>query len=135
VAKNRIVAIQKVFQTTNAKIISEFGGLEISGITYKHPYLGRTGLVIEDEYVSDEDGTGLVHNAPDFGIEDFLACEKVKIKPFNPMDGNGVFNQNCLDQELVGKFYLDTNEIVIKKLEDAHSLIKYEPFNHQVAHD
>jgi isoleucyl-tRNA synthetase len=87
------------------------------------------------EYVSDTDGTGLVHNAPGFGAEDYLACKKYGIKPYAPIDNYGNFTDEAIDKSLVGIFYNDSNKIITEQLKAKNALLSLEFFNHSVAHD
>jgi isoleucyl-tRNA synthetase len=91
--------------------------------------------IILAEYVLDTNGTGLVHNASGFGSDDYLACKKYGIKPYVPIDAYGKFNDESIDKDLVGKFYLDTDEIIIEKLKLNNALLKHSVISHSVAHD
>ncbi|MDE7221836.1 MAG: class I tRNA ligase family protein, partial [Ureaplasma sp.] len=103
---------------------------------YIHPiYNNKINSIILAEYVSDEDGTGLVHNAPDFGLDDYLACKKYGISPFSPIDKFGKFNQSINDERLINVFYQDSNEIIINWLKETNNLVKLEKINHRVACD
>jgi isoleucyl-tRNA synthetase len=93
-------------------------------------------IVILAEYVSDVSGTGLVHNAPDFGNDDYLACLKYNIKPFSPIDNYGKYNNRIIDQQLINVYYEDANKIIIAKLQSVNAIIgdvKY--ITHSSAHD
>jgi isoleucyl-tRNA synthetase len=86
--------------------------------------------------VSSLNGTGLVHNAPDFGNDDYLACAKYNIKPFSPIDNFGRYNDKIIDHDLIGVFYNDANEIIINKLCKNNSIIgEIGKIIHAVAHD
>jgi len=87
------------------------------------------------EYVSADDGTGLVHNAPGFGSDDYLACKKYGINVYCPIDNNGKFTKEVNDDELVGVFYDDANKIITKRLNNKNALLKLEFVTHSVAHD
>ncbi|MDE5553228.1 MAG: isoleucine--tRNA ligase [Malacoplasma sp.] len=119
----------------NYEIVSEFLGKNIEGVLYKHPMYDKKLKIISDAYVSDKNGTGLVHNAPGFGNEDYLACKKHGIKPFCPIDDFGHFTADVRDKELVGVFYLKVNDIVIKRLEDSKNLLLKEKISHSHPHD
>lgn len=67
-------------------------------------------MVILADYVGKDDGTGLVHNAPGFGLEDYLACAKYNIGVYCPVDELGKFNSDVKIPELNGVFYEDANE-------------------------
>jgi isoleucyl-tRNA synthetase len=106
-------------------------------IKYSHPIYNLNSFIILAEYVLDSNGSGLVHNASGFGKEDYLACKKYNIKPFSPIDGDGKFNEqiNQIDPELFGKFYEDTNEIIIEKLRKSNALLFCEKITHSAAID
>jgi isoleucyl-tRNA synthetase len=125
----------EILNMQDYKIVAEFSGNELENIKYKHPIYDIESPIILADYVSNENGTGLVHNAPDFGAEDYLACKKYDIKPIGPLDNYGKFNDNCIDKELVGIFYDEANKIICDKLTAANALLKLEFFTHSVAHD
>ncbi len=135
VAKNLLEDLTSVFAWENPKIENEFLGIELENIEYNHPLYDKKGKIVVDEYVSSENGTGIVHNAPGFGHEDYLACKKYGIKPFCPIDQYGKFTEEVNDAELVGLFYSKANEIIIKRLQDKHLLMKYQKIIHSAAHD
>lgn len=116
-------------------VVGEFLGKELDKLNYKHPLYSKKTHVILAAYVSDKDGTGLVHNAPGFGHDDYLACKKYGIKVFCPIDNYGKFTEEVKDKELVGKFYVDANPIIIDRLSKDNSLLLSEKIKHQAAHD
>lgn len=65
--------------------------------TYAHAlYPDRVNRVLVANFVSDEDGTGLVHCAPGFGPDDFQVCKKAGIKEILvPIDDAGKFANDC----------------------------------------
>jgi isoleucyl-tRNA synthetase len=107
----------------------------LENITYYHPFYKRTGKVILADYVSIDNGTGLVHNAPDHGSDDYIACKKYKIDPFEPIDKFGNFTSVINDNELIGKFYNDTNEIIINRLKKSNCLLCQNKIIHSAAVD
>ncbi|MGL5630255.1 MAG: isoleucine--tRNA ligase [Mycoplasmoidaceae bacterium] len=131
-------SLNKIFQKLkidNYKLISEYKGSEFEGTTYKHPLYEKSGLVIIADYVSDSDGTGLVHNAPGFGHEDYMACKKYGIPPFCPINDSGVFTDEINDSELVFHFYDNVNDNIIDRLEKSRNLLWKEKIKHSAAHD
>jgi isoleucyl-tRNA synthetase len=86
-------------------------------------------------YVSNEDGTGLVHNSPGFGEDDYLACKKYGIAPFSPIDNLGKFTSEINDKTLIGLFYDDADKVIVEQLQKNHALLKLDYVNHSVAHD
>jgi isoleucyl-tRNA synthetase len=110
----------------------------LENVKYVHSlYKNLTSPIILAEYVLDSNGSGLVHNASGFGKDDYLACKKYGIKPFSPIDADGKFDAsiNPIDPDLFGKFYEDTNELIIEKLTKAGSLDRADKITHSAAID
>jgi isoleucyl-tRNA synthetase len=104
-------------------------------INYAHPLYERKSPVIIAEYVEEGDGTGLVHNAPGFGNDDYFACMKYGIKPYAPIDNYGKFTSEVNDATLIGVFYEDANKIITERLTACNALLNLSFFTHSVAHD
>ncbi|MGL4617326.1 MAG: isoleucine--tRNA ligase [Mycoplasmoidaceae bacterium] len=117
------------------KVLKEFKGKDLENDEYVHPlYPQKIYKIILANYVLS-DNTGLVHNAPGFGNDDYLACKKYGINVYCPIDSFGKFTSECEDEELLGKFYMEANQIIIDKLKNNNSLIQYKKITHSVAHD
>lgn len=109
---------------------------ELEKLTYFNPINeNNDGIIILADYVSAIDGTGLVHNAPGFGSDDYLACKKYGINPYSPIDNFGKYDESINNKELVGVFYNDANALIIEKLKATNSLIYLEEISHRVACD
>jgi isoleucyl-tRNA synthetase len=115
--------------------LQEFKGAILEGVSYRHCLYDRTSPLIAANYISSDDGTGLVHNAPDFGEDDYLACKKYNIHPFNPLDIYCKFTKEINDDLLVGIFYDDANKLITDRLSKANHLLKLSFVNHSAAHD
>ncbi|MDR2461733.1 MAG: isoleucine--tRNA ligase [Mycoplasmataceae bacterium] len=135
IAKNTLTRIKEELGWKDCEVIDEISGKELEKIIYKHPILSQESPVILADYVIETNGTGLVHNAPGFGIEDYLACKKYNIHAYSPIDAYGKFTNEVKDEELVGIFYDDANEKIIDKLSKANALLKKTTFTHSVACD
>ncbi|MGH2834133.1 MAG: isoleucine--tRNA ligase, partial [Solirubrobacteraceae bacterium] len=81
-----------------AEILERFLGGELIGAHYEGPIFPTSGRgqggspVIAGDFVTTEDGTGLVHLAPAFGEDDFLSVAAAKLDPFDPSNPHAVFN-------------------------------------------
>ncbi|MGL9761793.1 MAG: class I tRNA ligase family protein [Wolbachia sp.] len=84
------------------------------------------------DYVTAEDGTGVVHTAPGFGEEDFYLCQSHNIPAICPIDNGGKFTAEVLD--LAGVHVFDTNDTVIKKLKEQGNWFKTEQYIHNYPH-
>lgn len=67
-------------------VLKEFSGKELEGIVYTHPFGLRKGKVVCADYVSREDGSGLVHTAPGHGAEDYQTGLRYKLDIVMPVD-------------------------------------------------
>lgn len=81
-------------KTIPFKVLAEFGGGELAGIRYEQllPYVKPEGdafRVVVGDFVSTEDGTGIVHLAPTFGADDFRVCKQHDIPAILVKDENG----------------------------------------------
>ena len=89
------------------EIIAEMKGSDLVDKTYQplFPYFEDEKTkgsfrVIADDFVSMEDGTGIVHTAPAFGEADFYACQKANIEIVCPVDNNGKFTEEVKDLQI-----------------------------------
>lgn len=108
---------------SSIKVVGACKGSELVGKHYEplFPYfahLKKEGAfrVIEDDFVSTEDGTGIVHTAPAFGETDFYACKKAGIPLACPVDNNGCFTNEI--PEYAGKFVKDADKEIIRGLKE-----------------
>ena len=135
VAKSLVEKLAEILEWKTYEIVSEFLGKKIENVSYKSPLTDKKCKIIVDDYVSDADGTGLVHNAPGFGHEDYLACKKYGIKPYCPIDNLGKFTKDVKNKDLEGLFYQDANPVIIEKLDKKGYLLKHSKITHSAAHD
>lgn len=72
-------------------ILLELDGKQLEGLEYEHPFGIRKGRVVLANYVSSEEGTGLVHTAPGFGTEDYVTGKRYGLEVLAPVDAQGRF--------------------------------------------
>lgn len=135
ICKDLISKLNDVFKWTNYKVIRTIKGSDLENLNYIHPIKNKHCPIICADYVSNSDGTGLVHNAPGFGLEDYIACKKYNINIYCPINEYGKFTNEVEDAELVDKFYVDTNPIIIDRLKDKNALLHHEVITHSVGFD
>ncbi|WP_341811109.1 class I tRNA ligase family protein [Wolbachia endosymbiont (group A) of Oxytorus armatus] len=110
---------------------------DLAGLSYKplFDYFKDTKnafRVFIADYVTEEDGTGVVHTAPGFGEEDFYLCQSHDIPVICPIDNSGKFTAEISD--LAGVHVFDTNDTVIKKLKEQGNWFKTEQYIHNYPH-
>ncbi len=135
VAKNLLEKFIKSVNWSNFEIVNTFLGKDLELVEYFNPLTKEINPVILADYVSDEDGTGLVHNAPGFGLDDYYACKKYNINVYCPIDEYGKFTSDVKIPELNGIFYEKANDIIINLLANSNALIHKSKFIHSVAID
>ncbi|MCU0651906.1 MAG: isoleucine--tRNA ligase [Candidatus Omnitrophica bacterium] len=109
-------------------VIREFSGKELEGLIYSHPFGLRKGRVVLADYVSKEDGTGLVHTAPGHGNEDYFTGVKYKLDIIMPVDTRGNFDATA--GEFQGLNIFAANKLILEKLTSLDVLL----FNSQIQH-
>ena len=118
------------------KVIATFEGSALEGISYKRPLelidIPDSHFIVLADYVTIEDGTGLVHQSPAFGADDLLVCRKYGLPVVNPMAPDGTFLETT---PLVGGiFFKDADKILIKELKSNGTLFKHQQFEHSYPH-
>ncbi|MFH0913573.1 MAG: isoleucine--tRNA ligase [Candidatus Omnitrophota bacterium] len=110
------------------ELIKEIKGRDLEGLTYNHPFVSRQGRVVLADYVSKEEGTGLVHTAPGHGNDDYLTGLKYKLNILMPVDDKGNFDTTA--GEFQGLNVYDANKLIVDKLQKLGALF----FNSQIEH-
>ena len=87
--------------------------------------------VVVDDYVTTEDGTGIVHIAPAFGEEDYNVAKKYNLTFIQLVDENGKMSDKT---EFAGMFVKDADKYVIDKLQKEDKMFKVLPFEHAYPH-
>jgi isoleucyl-tRNA synthetase len=88
--------------------------------------------VLAGDFVSTEDGTGVVHMAPGFGEDDQVACNAVGIPTVCPMDEHGRYTAEVRDW--VGVHVFDANPDVIRHLKDQGVVVRHDSYDHSYPH-
>ena len=89
IGSDRLPAVAEDLGWKDYKVLKTLKGTDFDRMTYKHPLYDVTGLVMNDTYVTDDDGTGLVHNATGFGEDDYNVGRRYGLPVFSPMDAQG----------------------------------------------
>jgi isoleucyl-tRNA synthetase len=88
--------------------------------------------VLTADFVTTEDGTGVVHMAPAFGEDDKIICDAAGIKPVNPVDPTGKFDVTVPDY--AGQHVFDANKVIVKDLRAANTLVRADSYDHSYPH-
>lgn len=93
----------------------------------------RAWRVIGAEFVSTEDGTGIVHTAPAFGADDFETGKKEGLPVLNPIAPDGRFTAKA--SLVSGMWFKDADKVVSRDLRDRGLMFKHETYLHNYPHD
>ena len=124
-------------QLENATLVKKIKGSDLIGMSYEPMFNYFSNLkekgafkVLSGEFVSTEDGTGVVHIAPGFGQDDFEACRAYdeNFPVVCPVDEAGKFTQEVSDYAGVQVF--ETNEPIMQWLKTNGLLVKKEQYTH-----
>ena len=118
-----------------AEVIETFKGKDLENIEYEQllPFVkveGKAFIVTCDDYVTMEDGTGIVHIAPAFGVDDARVGEKYGITYVNPVGLDGTYTEGPWKGTLVFDADLD----IIKYLKENDKLFKKQKITHDYPH-
>src|SRR4051812_31631234 len=104
-------------------------GKDLEHAEYRHPFIGRVSPIVLAQYVSVEDGTGLVHTAPGHGTEDYQTGRVYQLPTLSPVDVSGRFNAEA-PAPLVGKGVFAANPAIVAMLRESGHLYHDLPFVH-----
>lgn len=114
-----------------------YAGQELAGLGYQPPYdffLDEPNAfrILVADYVTTEDGTGVVHQAPAFGEDDMLTCQQAGIGVVIPVDMDGKFTSLVPPYE--GMLVFDANKDIIRDLKAAGRILRHQTIEHSYPH-
>jgi len=123
-----------------AQIAERFPGSSLVGLAYEPPFdfipasaYGEKGhTVLAADFVTADDGTGLVHTAIAFGEDDFRLGEQNGLEVINPVRGDGTYDERI--GTYAGRNVRDADADLIEDLRSRGRLLKSEPYEHSYPH-
>ncbi len=132
-AAELVSSVMKSVGIEEYETVGSFKGKDLEYIKTKHPLYDRTSPVIVGDHVTLESGTGCVHTAPGYGVEDFEVCKNYdEIGILVCVDAKG--RQTAEAGEFEGLDTDEANKAIAKKLEEVHALLGMEKIVHQYPH-
>jgi len=124
----------------SAEVLSKFAGKEIVGAAYEPPFnfisaadYGPAGhTVLAADFVTAEEGTGLVHTAIAFGEDDFRLGEQAGLAAINPVKPDGSYDERI--GSYAGRQVKDCDADLIADLESRGRLLRAEDYEHSYPH-
>ncbi len=127
------------------EVLGSYLGSELLGMRYLPPFsyfmdCTNAFRVLPGDFVTTEDGTGIVHMAPAYGEDDKEAGDRAGIMPVTPVDTNGRFDASVPDYQ--GQHVFDANPAIIRDLKNGTGpaaangalLLRHETYEHPYPH-
>lgn len=108
--------------------------LAASGTIYLHPFIEKVGKLVAADYVTFDEGTGLVHTAPGHGAEDYFTGIHESLPIYCPVLGDGTFD-DTVPEWLRGKDVWSANALVVEHLRTSGHLFHEHEYEHSYPHD
>ncbi|MAY74948.1 MAG: isoleucine--tRNA ligase [Phycisphaerae bacterium] len=152
---NVTVLAEKLINTVTTKakseeveVLARTTGDKLAGLRYKHPFIdeapkphghpdadtSKVYTVVEADYVTLEDGTGLVHTAPGHGADDYQTGLREGVPVYCPVRGDGTYDHS-VPEWIRDMSIWDANEKVERRLAESGHLFHGERFMHSYPHD
>jgi isoleucyl-tRNA synthetase len=120
----------------DAEVLERIAGRDLEGLAYQRPFElipaeefgGGAHRIVLADYVTVEDGTGLVHQAPAFGAEDLAVARQYGLAVVNPVESDGTFSY--VVPLVGGTFFKTADGALVDDLRERGVLWRYEPYEH-----
>ncbi len=149
-AEDLVEQVTKAAKAEDVRVLATVGGEKLLGLRYCHPLRdtppapdeaeasrvdpSKIWSVVAADYVTLEDGTGLVHTAPGHGAEDYQTGLREGLPVYCPVLENGTYDQS-VPEWLQGMSVWEANEKVTEHLRDSGHLFHDNKFMHSYPHD
>ncbi|AKL97543.1 isoleucine--tRNA ligase [Endomicrobium proavitum] len=132
VAKALADSIKEKIKAVEYKTAAEAKGADFVNLEAQNPLVERTSRAILADFVSMEDGTGIVHIAPGHGQEDYQAGLDYGLEVLSPVNDRGLFTKEVPEFEHVHIF--KANPLIIEKLEKEGKILAKLKLEHSYPH-
>ncbi|MBR0040150.1 MAG: isoleucine--tRNA ligase [Oscillospiraceae bacterium] len=132
VAEALIDSAMKAGGVESWEIVELHEGSFFEHMLARHPFLDKTSYVLLADYVTMDSGTGLVHTAPGFGLEDYQSCQKYGIEMVVPVDDQG--RHTAYAGKYAGLGTDESNPIIVSDMRQSGVLFASEEIIHSYPH-
>ncbi len=147
-ATELVAKVCKGAKSEDVETLATTSGTKLLGLRYKHPLrenaptpIGEPDAdttscytIVSADYVTLEDGSGLVHTAPGHGSDDYLTGLRVGLPVYCPVLGDGTYDETA-PEWLAGMSIWDANDLVAKRLTESGHMFHAQKFMHSYPHD
>ena len=120
---------------TNGDADPTVSGRDLELMRFRHPFYDRVSPIYLGDYVTLEQGTGIVHSSPAYGIDDFNSCRRYGMSDddmLNPVQGDGRYAESL--PFFGGQKIWDANPRIVDKLRETGALLHAEKITHSYMH-
>ena len=119
------------------EIVASLYGSEFERMTAYHPFMNRDSLIILGDHVTLDAGSGCVHTAPAFGLDDFYACQRYEEIPTDitmevSVNARGLLNEFAGPYD--GIHVQKAHPVIFKDLVDSGSILSSKDIVHSYPH-
>ena len=116
-------------------IVARTNGSKLGHLSFRHPFYDRLSPVFVADYVGLDAGTGIVHSAPAYGVDDFNSCKAngfTNDDILSPVQSNGVYAESL---PFFGGLHIwKANPVIVDKLQEVGALFSHEKISHSYMH-
>jgi isoleucyl-tRNA synthetase len=131
-AAERVAALQAEWGIKQVRVRSHWKGRDFEGAKFQHPFLPIQVPGVLADYVTLDQGSGIVHTAPGHGSDDFLSAQKYGLEIYAPIDDKGVYLEGL--PEYKGKNVFEANPIIVNLLDERGALLGNHSYVHSYPH-
>ena len=131
-AADRVAALEAECEIKQADILAKYKGRDFDGMKFEHPFVPIEVPGILADYVTLDQGSGIVHTAPGHGVDDFNSGQKYGLEIYAPIDDRGVYLEGL--PEYKGKDVFTANPIIVELLARCGALLGNHPYKHSYPH-
>jgi isoleucyl-tRNA synthetase len=128
--------IPAIFGEDDVTVLETMPGSALERVRYTRPFdyvdIPDAHFVLLADYVTTDDGTGLVHQAPAFGADDLLTCRRYGLPVVNPLQPDGHFSDAV--PVVGGMFFKKADETLIADLEQRGLMFRHLAYEHSYPH-
>lgn len=131
-ATELVESVAKAAGVDSIEILGTTKGKNLELMRFNHPFYDFSVPFIFGDHVTTDGGTGLVHTAPDHGVDDFIVSKKNNIEMAGLIGNDGKFKSDV--QFFSGLGVFESNDKVIEKLQETGALLKLARIKHSYPH-
>ena len=125
-------ATREVCSLTDAPVIARFQGSQLDRSTFQHPFLDRSILGVNADYVTTDQGTGAVHTAPSHGADDFVTGTRYGLSQLCDVDASGRIRNGLPEYD--GLQIFKANPAIIELVRERGALMASVEIHHSYPH-